>query len=63
MPTDYTKLMLLLTAFQSFFFFFFLITHKMGKLASNRILAAYLVILFLILFNNIVFYKILNHIQ
>jgi AraC-like DNA-binding protein len=56
MLKDYTNLMLLLTAFQSFFFFFFLITHKKGKLLSNIILAAYLLILFLILFNNIVFY-------
>jgi len=37
------------------FFFFFLITHKKGKLQSNLILASYLLILFLALFNNIVF--------
>jgi AraC-like DNA-binding protein len=56
MLKDYTNLMLLLTAFQSFFLFFFLVTHKKGKLQSNIILAAYLLILFLTLFNNIVFH-------
>jgi AraC-like DNA-binding protein len=56
MLKDYTNLMLFLTAFQSLFFFVFLMTHKKGKLLSNRILAAYLLILFLMLFNSLVFY-------
>lgn len=55
MLAQYTDLVLGLTAFQSLFFFVFLVSHRKGKIQSNRILAAYLLVLFFMLCQDLLF--------
>lgn len=51
----YTDLVLGLTVFQSLFFFIFLATHRKGRYPGNRILAVYLLAIFLMLCNDVLF--------